>query len=105
MNRVKTQNTRRRNENVEPAFLSIRDGKVERFNVTNVSNKMDLKNPCYIPRNHIVEDALINAVNGDMKEINLIAELLKDPFTEKNGFEKYTLAPSSNEPYITYCGT
>ena len=40
-----------------------------------------------------------------MKEINLIAELLKEPFTEKKGFEKYTLAPSSNEPYITYCGT
>ena len=68
------------------------------INVANVSNQMNLKNPCYIPRNHIVEDALINAVNGDMKEINLIAELLKDPFSEKNGFEKYTLAPSSNEP-------
>ena len=75
------------------------------INVANVSNQMNLKNPCYIPRNHIVEDALINAVNGDMKEINLITELLKEPFTEKNGFEKYTLAPSSNEPYITYCGT
>ena len=75
------------------------------INVANVSNQMNLKNPCYIPRNHIVEDALINAVNGDMKEINLIAELLKEPFSEKNGFEKYTLAPSSNEPYITYCGT
>ena len=75
------------------------------INVANVSNQMNLKNPCYIPRNHIVEDALINAVNGDMKEINLIAELLKEPFTEKNGFEKYALAPSSNEPYITYCGT
>ena len=77
----------------------------KKINVANVSNQMNLKNPCYIPRNHIVEDALINAVNGDMKEINLIAELLKEPFTEKNGFEKYTLAPSSNEPYITYCGT
>ncbi len=75
------------------------------INVVNVSNQMNLKNPCYIPRNHIVEGALINAVNGDMKEINLITELLKEPFTEKNGFEKYTLAPSSNEPYITYCGT
>ena len=75
------------------------------INVANVSYQMNLKNPCYIPRNHIVEDALINAVNGDMKEINLIGELLKEPFTEKNGFEKYTLAPSSNEPYITYCGT
>ena len=75
------------------------------INVANVSIEMNLKNPCYIPRNHIIEDALMNAVDGDMKEINLIAELLKEPFTEKNGYEKYSLAPSSNEPYITYCGT
>ncbi len=71
----------------------------------NVSEKINLKNPCFIPRNHLIEDALINAVDGSMKEINLISELLKEPFTEKKGFEKYTLAPSSNEPYITYCGT
>ena len=75
------------------------------INVANVSIKMNFKNPCYIPRNHLIEDALKNAVDGDMKEINLIAELLKEPFTEKHGFEKYSLAPSSNEPYITYCGT
>ena len=75
------------------------------INAENVSIEMNLKNPCYIPRNHIIEDALMYAVDGDMKEINLIAELLKEPFTEKNGFEKYSLAPSSNEPYITYCGT
>ena len=75
------------------------------INVTNVSIEMNKKNPCYIPRNHIIEDALMNAVDGDMKEINLIAELLKEPFSEKNGFEKYSLAPSSNEPYVTYCGT
>ena len=75
------------------------------INVANVSNKMNLKNPCYIPRNHVVEDALINAVNGDMKEINLIAELLKEPFTEKDEYEKYAIPSSSNEPYVTYCGT
>ena len=74
-------------------------------NVSNISKKLNLRNPCYIPRNHLIEDALMNAVDGDMKEINLIAELLKEPFTEKHGFEKYSLAPSSNEPYITYCGT
>ena len=75
------------------------------INTVNVSEKINLKNPCFIPRNHLIEDALINAVDGSMKEINLIAELLKEPFTEKKGFEKYSLAPSSNEPYITYCGT
>ncbi len=75
------------------------------INVTNVSIKMNSKNPCYIPRNHIIEDALMNAGDGDMKEINLIAELLKDPFTEKDEYEKYSMPSSSSEPYVTYCGT
>ena len=75
------------------------------INAENVSIEMNLKNPCYIPRNHLIEDALMNAVGGDMKEINLMAELLKEPFTEKDGFKKYTISSSSDERYITYCGT
>ena len=75
------------------------------INVVDVSKEMNLKNPCYIPRNHLIEDALMNAVGGDMKEINLMAELLKEPFTEKDGFKKYTISSSSDERYITYCGT
>ena len=66
---------------------------------------MDSYNPCYIPRNHLIEDAIINAVTGDMKKINLIAELLKEPFTEKDGYESYTESSSSDERYVTYCGT
>ena len=70
-----------------------------------VSKTMDSYNPCYIPRNHLIEDAIINAVTGDMKKINLIAELLKEPFTEKDGYESYTEPSSSDERYVTYCGT
>jgi uncharacterized protein YdiU (UPF0061 family) len=66
---------------------------------------MNLKNPCYIPRNHLIEDALENAINGDMKKINLIIKLLSDPFTEKNEFEKYMFPSSLDYRYITYCGT
>ena len=86
-------------------FLTWYKSWKKEINVANVSKEMNLKNPCYIPRNHIVEDALINAVNGDMKEINLITELLKEPFTEKDEYEKYATSSSSNEPYVTYCGT
>ena len=48
---------------------------------------MDLTNPCYIPRNHIIEDALENAVNGDMTLINEILELYQNPFTENEDTE------------------
>jgi uncharacterized protein YdiU (UPF0061 family) len=75
------------------------------INVADISQEMNLKNPCYIPRNHLIEDALENAINGDMKKINLINKLLSDPFTEKNEFEKYMFPSSLNYRYITYCGT
>ena len=74
------------------------------INITEVSTKMNTKNPCYIPRNHLIEDALKQAVNDNMTEINLMSELLKKPFEEKNEYNKYTL-PSPNEKYVTYCGT
>ena len=87
------------------AFISWYKTWKKVINVADVSKKMNLTNPCYIPRNHLIEDALKLAISGDMKEINLINKLLKAPFTEKDGFEKYTLPSSSNDPYITYCGT
>ena len=78
---------------------------IKEINIETVSEKINLKNPCFIPRNHLIENALMNAVGGDMKEINLMAELLKEPFTEKDEYKKYLMPSSPNEPYITYCGT
>ena len=78
---------------------------IKEINIKTVSKKINLKNPYFIPRNHHIENALTNAIVGDMKEINLMAELLKDPFTEKDEYEIYAMPSSSNEPYITYCGT
>ena len=74
------------------------------ISIANVSRKMNAKNPCYIPRNHLIEGSLKYAVNDNMTKINLMSELLKNPFTEKNEYNKYTL-PSQNEKYVTYCGT
>jgi uncharacterized protein YdiU (UPF0061 family) len=75
------------------------------INITDIFQKMNLKNPCYIPRNHLIEDALKYANNGDMTEINLITKLLEAPFIEKDRYEKYTMPSSSDERYVTYCGT
>ena len=75
------------------------------INVGDIFHKMNLKNPCYIPRNHLIEDALKHAVNGDMAEINLMTKLLQEPFIEKDRYEKYTMPSPSDERYVTYCGT
>ena len=86
-------------------FLTWYKSWKKEINVADICQEMNLKNPCYIPRNHLIEDALENAINGDMKKINSIIKLLREPFTEKNGFEEYILPSSTDDPYVTYCGT
>ena len=75
------------------------------INVGDIFHEMNLKNPCYIPRNHLIEDALKHANNEDMAETNLMNKLLESPFKEKDSYEKYTMPSTSDERYVTYCGT
>jgi len=75
------------------------------INVGDIFHEMNLKNPCYIPRNHLIEDALKHANNEDMVEIELMNKLLESPFKEKDSYEKYTMPSTSDERYVTYCGT
>ena len=77
----------------------------EKTNLKDITKKMDLTNPCFIPRNHIIEDALENAVNGDMAMVNEILQLFKNPFDENGDFEVFKRPSKANEPYVTFCGT
>ena len=77
----------------------------EKTNLKDITKKMDLTNPCFIPRNHIIEDALENAVNGDMAMVNEILQLFKNPFDENRDFEVFKRPSKANEPYVTFCGT
>ena len=72
----------------------------------NLAKNMDNINPCYIPRNHILEEALINAINNKNSEINKLIKILNSPYKEISDFQKYaspSLKPDIN--YVTYCGT
>lgn len=63
-------------------------------------------NPIYIPRNHLVEEALAAGEAGDMEPFTRLLEAVTDPYTERAGFERYALpAPESFGPYRTFCGT
>ena len=77
----------------------------EKTNLKDITKKMDLTNPCFIPRNHIIEDALENAVNGDVTLINEILQLYKNPFDENGDFEIFKKPSKTNAPYVTFCGT
>ena len=67
---------------------------------------MDAVNPLYIPRNHLVESALIAATHGDLTEFEMLLEVVIHPYAPRAGFERYTLpAPDDAAPYVTFCGT
>ena len=70
------------------------------------ANNMDNINPCYIPRNHIIEDALKHAMNNDYSKIKELNRVLQKPYNEVAGLEAYASPPQQSDiNYVTYCGT
>jgi uncharacterized protein YdiU (UPF0061 family) len=71
-----------------------------------VADAMDRVNPLYIPRNHLVEEALTAAERGDMGPFDRFMEVLRTPFTSQPDAEAYAQpAPGDFGPYVTFCGT
>jgi uncharacterized protein YdiU (UPF0061 family) len=67
---------------------------------------MDRVNPLYIPRNHLVEDALTQATVGDLAPYHRLLDAVTRPFEERPGFETYAApAPPGYGDHVTYCGT
>jgi serine/tyrosine/threonine adenylyltransferase len=67
---------------------------------------MDSVNPAYIPRNHLLEEALAAATEGDLGPFNRMLEVVRSPFREREGLERYTEGPPEDfGKYLTFCGT
>ncbi|WP_091935801.1 protein adenylyltransferase SelO [Blastococcus sp. DSM 46786] len=66
----------------------------------------DRVNPAYIPRNHLVEEALDAATDGDLAPVGRLLEAVTTPFDERPGLERYAApAPQDFGAYRTFCGT
>ncbi len=68
---------------------------------------MDRLNPVYIPRNHLVEEALTAGTAGDLAPLELLLEAVRSPFDERAGLERYA-EPGQKEfssSFRTFCGT
>ena len=72
-----------------------------------IAAAMDRVNPIYIPRNHLVEEALTAATAGDLEPFERLNVALARPFEERPALERYaTPAPQSfTGEYQTFCGT
>lgn len=70
------------------------------------ADAMDRVNPVYIPRNHLVEEALAAATLGDMGPLEQLVDAVTSPYDERPGLEPYAApAPEDFGAYRTFCGT
>ena len=69
--------------------------------------RMRAANPVYIPRNHLVEQALTAATEeGDLKPLHGLLDALRDPYTPRDGLEAFAAPdPQGGAGYRTFCGT
>jgi uncharacterized protein YdiU (UPF0061 family) len=68
--------------------------------------EMDAVNPVYIPRNHLVEEALAAGTDGDLGPVEQLLDVLARPFDERPGLERYARpSPTGSAGYQTFCGT
>jgi serine/tyrosine/threonine adenylyltransferase len=68
---------------------------------------MDRTNPAYIPRNHLVEEALDAATAGELGPLERLLAVVTAPFDERPGLERYA-GPGPADfgaTYRTFCGT
>jgi uncharacterized protein YdiU (UPF0061 family) len=74
---------------------------------TEVADGMDRANPLYIPRNHLVEEALGAATSGDMSPFRELLEVVTHPFDERPGAARFAVpAPDMfARTFQTFCGT
>jgi uncharacterized protein YdiU (UPF0061 family) len=96
-------------EPVRSLFLDLPriDAWVERWRALAPQGEaMDRVNPVYVPRNHLVEEALDAATGGDLDPLHRLLDAVTAPFDERPGLERYAApAPEDFGAYRTFCGT
>jgi uncharacterized protein YdiU (UPF0061 family) len=72
-----------------------------------VAAAMDDANPVYVPRNHLVEEALTAAAEGDLAQFGQLLDVVTSPFERRPDRELYEQpAPDDFERgFQTFCGT
>ena len=68
---------------------------------------MKKNNPIIIPRNHLVEEALEEAGNGNINSFEKLLHIISNPYQKGNDVGKFMEPPGASfeQNYQTYCGT
>jgi uncharacterized protein YdiU (UPF0061 family) len=72
-----------------------------------VTSEMDAVNPRYVPRNHLVEEALAAATAGDLAPFHELLRVVTHPFDDRPEHRRFAEpAPDAfARTYQTFCGT
>jgi uncharacterized protein YdiU (UPF0061 family) len=75
--------------------------------IESAQNIIKNQNPFFIPRNHIVEDALTRACNGDFSSFELLLKILRTPYSYQKEYRDFATGPGQefDNNYQTFCGT
>ena len=68
---------------------------------------MKKNNPIIIPRNHVVNEVIEKAMNGNTDSLNKLLKALTKPYQKQEGIYEYTTPTNSHDDacFQTYCGT
>ncbi|WP_040494338.1 protein adenylyltransferase SelO [Ilumatobacter nonamiensis] len=69
--------------------------------------EMNAVNPIYVPRNHLVDEALNAATTGDLAPFTTLLDVLQQPFTEQSGRHRFAEPAPADfaSSFRTFCGT
>ena len=75
--------------------------------ITTAQKIMEIHNPIYIPRNHLVEEALEEATwKSDYRKFNQLLNVITHPYTYNFENKEFQSLPAAGDnEYLTYCGT
>ena len=76
-------------------------------NMKQAKHMMKKYNPAIIPRNHLVEQALEDVVNGNPNSFQRLLKIISMPYQYQQGLDEFMKPPGSKfeRNYQTYCGT
>ncbi|WP_230849040.1 protein adenylyltransferase SelO [Legionella saoudiensis] len=77
------------------------------LDIETIKNRMNQVNPTYIPRNHLVENAINHFIqNNDRSLMDRLLEVLKSPYQQQANTEDLQSLPRPMERVMqTFCGT
>ncbi|QMT60993.1 YdiU family protein [Legionella sp. PC997] len=81
--------------------------KQQKIGINEIQNKMNRVNPAYIPRNHLVENAIRDFIEqNDNTSMDSLLTVLKNPYHQQKDTEHLQCLPLPHERvYQTFCGT